>query len=220
VYEGFGGASHRAQVGRLTDRRARQMRKLTSLAAAAILTLGLVAPASAAPPERGEEFIWTILLDQEHDLVAFWNMSREAFCEWEASDFDGDPPVDHLIPFKLVFEPSGAMEYHWGDAAPLELWSVNEDAPLTSICEDIDGSPSLWATGSATSGGTDNDLDHAVSVENGLQRTDSYGEHANGSVTDGDGQTWRYNWTFRAVFDNDLEYREVVPLRTVLAPGG
>ena len=41
------------------------MRKLTSLAAAAVLTLGLVAPASAAPPERGEEFIWSIFLDQD-----------------------------------------------------------------------------------------------------------------------------------------------------------
>ena len=55
------------------------------------LTLGLVALATAAPPERGEEFIWSIILDQEHDLVAFWNMTREAFCEWEASDFEGDP---------------------------------------------------------------------------------------------------------------------------------
>lgn len=196
------------------------MRKLTSLAAAAILTLGLVAPASAAPPERGEEFIWTILLDQEHDLVAFWNMSREAFCEWEASDFDGDPPVDHLIPIMLVFEPTGAIKSTWGDTAPLELWTLNEDAPLTSPCEDTSDSESPWATGSAMNRGTDNDLDHGVSVENGLRRTNSFGEHASGSVTDGDGQTWKYGWTFRAVGDNGGEFRDLVPFRTVLAPGG
>lgn len=196
------------------------MRKLTSLAAAAILTLALVAPALAAPPERGEEAIFSVFLDEPHDLVVFWNMSREAFCDWAASDFEGDPPVDHLIPFTLVSEPAGASKWTWGDVAPLELWSVNEDTPLESICEDTDDGPSLWAVGSATAGGTDNDLDHVVSVENGLRRTDSFGEHANGSVTDSDGQTWRYSWRLRSVFDNDLEFREVVPLRAVLAPGG
>jgi hypothetical protein len=196
------------------------MRKLMSLAAAAVLTLGLVAPASAAPPERGEEFIWSIILDQEHDLVAFWNMSREAFCEWEASDFEGDPPVDHLIPIMLVFEPTGAIKTSWGDVAPLELWALNEDAPLTGPCEDTDDSESPWATGSALNIGTDNDLDHPASVENGLRRSNSFGEHASGSVTDADGQTWRYGWTFRAVGDNDGDFRDLVPFRTVLAPGG
>ena len=46
------------------------MRKVTSFAAATILTLGLVAPAAAAPPERGEEFIWSIIPDEDHGLVA------------------------------------------------------------------------------------------------------------------------------------------------------
>ena len=58
------------------------MRKLTSLAAATILTLALVAPALAAPPEHGEEAIFSIFLDEPHDLLVFWNMSREAFCDW------------------------------------------------------------------------------------------------------------------------------------------
>ena len=196
------------------------MRKITSLAAAVILTLGLVAPASAAPPERGEEFIWTILLDEEHGLVGFWNMSREAFCDWQASDFEGDPPVDHLIPIMLVFEPTGAIKTRWGDVAPLELWALNEDAPLTGPCEDTDDSESPWAAGSAMNTGTDNDLDHNASVENGLRRSNAFGERGNGSVTDGDGETWKYGWTFRAVGDNDGEFRDVVPFRTVLAPGG
>ena len=196
------------------------MRKLTSLAAAGILTLGLVAPASAAPPERGEEFLWSIFLDQEHGLVAFWNMTRHDFCEWEASDFDGEPPVDHLIPIMLVFEPNGAIKASWGDTAPLELWALNEDAELTGPCEDTDDSESPWAAGSAKNMGTDNDLGHDESVENGLFRTNSFGQRGNGSVTDGDEETWRYGWTFRAVFDNDLEFRAVVPFSTVLAPGG
>ena len=196
------------------------MRKLTSLAAAGILALGLVAPASAAPPERGEEFLWSIFLDQEHGLVAFWNMSRHDFCEWEASDFDGDPPVDHLIPIMLVFEPSGAIKTSWGDTAPLELWALDEDADLSGACEDTDDSTSPWAAGSAMNMGTDNDLAHDESVENGLFRTNAFGQRGNGSVTDGDGGTWRYGWTFRVVFDNDLEFRALVPFRTVLAPGG
>ena len=195
------------------------MRKLTSLAAAGILALGLVAPASAAPPERGEEFLWSIFLDQEHGLVAFWNMTRDDYCEWEASDFDGDPPVDHLIPIMLVFEPSGAIKTSWGDTAPLELWALDEDADFSGPCEDTDDSTSPWAAGSAMNMGTDNDLAHDESVENGLFRTNSFGQRGNGSVTDGDGGTWRYGWTFRAVFDNDLEFRTVVPFRTVLAPG-
>ena len=44
--------------------------------------------------------------------------------------------VDHLIPIMLVFEPTGAMKTTWGDVAPLELWALNEDAPLTGPCED------------------------------------------------------------------------------------
>ena len=55
--------------------------------------------------------------------------------------------------------------------------------------------------------GTDNDLAHDESVENGLFRTNAFGQRGNGSVTDGDGGTWRYGWTFRAVYDNDLEFR-------------
>ncbi len=196
------------------------MRKLTSLVAAGILALGLVAPASAAPPERGEEFLWSIFLDQEHDLVAFWNMTRADYCEWEASDFDGDPPVDHLIPIMLVFEPSGAIKTSWGDTAPLELWALDEDADFSGPCEDTDDSTSPWAAGSAMNMGTDNDLAHDESVENGLFRTNAFGQRGNGSVTDGDGGTWRYGWTFRAVYDNDLEFRAVVPDSTVLAPGG
>ena len=196
------------------------MRKLASLAAAGILALGLVAPASAAPPERGEEFLWSIFLDQEHGLVAFWNMTRADYCEWEASDFDGDPPVDHLIPIMLVFEPSGAIKTSWGDTAPLELWALDEDADFSGPCEDTDDSNSPWAAGSAMNMGTDNDLAHDESVENGLFRTNSFGQRGNGSVTDGDGGTWRYGWTFRAVYDNDLEFRAVVPDNTVLAPGG
>jgi hypothetical protein len=196
------------------------MRKLTSLAAAGILTLGLVAPASAAPPERGEEFLWSIFLDQKHGLVAFWNMTRHDYCEWEASDFDGEPSVDHLIPIMLVFEPTGAIKTSWGDTAPLELWALNEDADLTGPCEDTDDSNSPWAAGSAKNMGTDNDLGNDESVENGLFRTNSFGQRGNGSVTDGDGGTWRYGWTFHAVFDNDLEFRAVVPFSTVLAPAG
>ena len=134
-------------------------------------------------------------------------------------DFEGDPPVDHLIPFTSVSEPAGASKWTWGDVAPLELWSVNEDAPFESL-RGHRRWPVALGRGVATAGGTDNDLDHVVSVENGLRRTDSFGEHANGSVTDGDGQTWRCNWRFRSVFDNDLEFREVVPLSAVLAPGG
>ena len=105
------------------------MRKLTSFAAATILTLGLIAPASAAPPERGEDPTFSVFLDEPHGLVVFWNMSREAFCDWAASDFDGDPPVDHLIPFKLVFESGGAIKLSWGDTAPLELWTVKVGEP-------------------------------------------------------------------------------------------
>ena len=196
------------------------MRKLTSLAAAGILALGLVAPASAAPPERGEEFLWSIFLDQEHGLVAFWNMTRDDYCEWEASDFDGEPPVDHLIPIMLVFEPTGAIKTSWGDTAPLELWALDEDADFSGPCEDTDDSTSPWAAGSAKNMGTDNDLAHDESVENGLFRTNAFGQRGNGSVTDGDGGTWRYGWTFRAVGDNGGEFRDLVPFRTVLAPGG
>ena len=51
------------------------MRKLTSLAAAAILTLGLVAPASAAPPE---------------DRVLIIEFGGEVDCDGASLTFDDD----------------------------------------------------------------------------------------------------------------------------------
>ena len=63
-------------------------------------------------------------------------MSPGGVSKWEASDFDGDPPVDHLIPMILVFEPTGAIKTTWRDVAPLELSALNEEAQFTGPCED------------------------------------------------------------------------------------
>ena len=197
------------------------MRKLTSLAAAAVLTLGLVAPASAAPPERGEEFIWTILLDQEHGLVGFWNMStggvlRVGGLGLRRRSARRPPDPDHVGLRTNRRDQDDLARCGTAGAVGVERGRP----PLTGPCEDTDDSESPWAAGSAMNIGTDNDLDHPASVENGLRRSNAFGERGSGSVTDGDGETWRYGWTFRAVGDNDGEFRDVVPFRTVLAPGG
>ena len=196
------------------------MRKLTSLAAAGILALVAAAPASAAPPERFEDdTIHSIFPDPDNGVVVFWNMARDAFCDWEASDFDGPPPTETAIAVRLRSTPTGPIIFSYYGTAPLELWALDEDADLSGPCQDTDDSSEPWATGSAHARYTDNDLDHPASLDAGIRRTNTFGERGEGKVVDADGGTWTYGWHWRVNFDGKGVDREVVPGRGHLSGG-
>jgi len=190
------------------------MRKLVAACGAFSLLISMVGPVSAAPPERFDDPEFnTIFPDVENQLVVFWNVTRDDYCAWEAGGFVGPFPALEPVPVQLVATPTGALVFHWNAVRHLELWTMNEDAPLTGPCEDTDDSTAPWVTGSARWMGNDNDLDHNGSVEAGLYRTDSFGDRGIGTVVDADGQAWAYNWVFRAVYDKNLDFRPVVDFR-------
>ena len=187
------------------------MRKLVALAGAVALTISAAGAASAGPPERFEDpGFYNIFPDVENQLVVFWNITRDDYCAWEAGGFVGDPPIDSPVPVQLVTTPTGALVFRWDAVRYFELWTMNEDAPLTGPCEDTDDSTEPWAVGSARYMGNDNDLDHAGSVEAGLYRTNSFGNRGQAMVVDADGQWWAYNWAFRGVYDKNLDFNPVV----------
>ncbi len=196
------------------------MRKLTSLAAAGVLALVVVGPAAAAPPERfQDDTIFSIFPDTDNGVVVFWNMTRDAYCDWEASDFDGPPPTGNAIAVRSHATPTGPVIFSYYGTAPLELWTLDAGADLSGPCQDTDDSSAPWATGSAHARYTDNDLDHRGSIDAGLRRTDSYGERGEGKVVDADGGTWTYGWHWRTVADSEGNARDVVPGHGVLSGG-
>jgi hypothetical protein len=178
-----------------------------ALVAAMALALTAAAPASATP-DTFEEPIFTAFPDLENGLVVFWNISRDDYCAWEAGGFQGPAPVTERVSGRFNVLPSGAVVGGWAMSSSLELWTLNEDAPLTGPCEDTDDSSIAWATGSARVTSTDNDVFHFESVEAGVIRGNSFGEQGSGAVVDIAGESHRYSWGFRAVDGPQGGYRE------------
>jgi hypothetical protein len=198
----------------------RAMRKTAAtIAALAMLLMLAVTPASAQPVEEQVTY-FSIFPDPSHQLVVFWNISRDDYCAWEASDFEGDPPVTKLITATLNETPTGAVLGRLHATSSLELWTLDEGADLSGPCQDTDDSSAPWATGSATVTSTDNDLFHDDSIEAGLHRSNAFGERGQGSVTDASGDIWGFSWVFQALIHGDDDFRELVPHRTTLTARG
>ena len=190
------------------------MRKFFAAAGALALLIAVAGPASAGSVERFEDPGFnTIFPDVENQLVVFWNITRDDYCAWEAGGFVGDPPIEAPVSVQIVTTPTGALVFRWNAVRHFELWTMNEDAPLTGPCEDTDDSTEPWAAGSGRWMGNDNDLDHNGSVEAGLYRTNSFGDRGLATVVDVEGQTWAYNWVFCGVYDKNLDFRPVVDFR-------
>ena len=197
------------------------MRHIRASVAIALLSmLALVAPA-AAKPQATQEAWFSIWPDVENQLVVFFNIGRDDFCAWQASDFEGAPPVTKLLDGSFSQTPTGAIVFSVGGTSSLELWRMDPDAEITGPCEDTDGLHELFAAGSAMYSYHDNDLDHGFSVfELGLRRSDAFGESAQGRVTDAAGMDWNYSWTARTVGDKSFDFRDVAPFHPVLSPAG
>lgn len=169
-------------------------------AALALLAAAMASPAAAAPPNRIQVDVFTTALDLEHELVMFWNISRDDLCDWEASGFDGPPPVTMLIPAHEHVVRGEVVMVNWGGTSSLELWSLDADADLSGPCHDTDGQSGPWATGTAHQKGHDNDVDVS------LTRTNAFGEQLTGSVVDVDGLTWQFMAQFQARIDRNDEF--------------
>ena len=200
------------------------MRALASIRSATrrprtqLMTLALVgataAPALAAPPEQTDEPIFNLYPDLTYGLVVFWNITRDAYCAWEAGGAVGDPPVIEPVTTSSHQVQSGAIMVTWQAERPLELWTLDEGADLSGPCQDTDDSTEPWATGSAMARSTDNDLEVSGS------RTNSFGGSGRGTVWDADGNAWQYGFVFRAVYHPTPDVFMIPADRTFLHPIG
>ena len=167
-----------------------------------LMTLA-VAPVAAAPPMREEVDFFNITLDPEHELVVFWNISRDDYCAWEASGFEGPAPVQQLMPASFVETGKGAVVLHANGVSTLELWALDEGADLSGPCQDTDAQEGPWAVGTAHWTVNDNDVDVSGT------RTNAFGDRVSGSVVDGAGNTWHFSWLARLIIERDGEFRFV-----------
>jgi hypothetical protein len=181
------------------------MRRLGVVAtAAAVLTMLVAAPVAAGPPERVDEPIFGILLDEERELVVFLNIDRDAFCDWVADDFEGPAPVNELVEVKSKVTGKGAIVESFQTTMSVDLWALDPDAELEDACEDTDAQESPWATGTLRVTSNDNDLEVSGT------RMNSFGARGQGVVHDVDGNAWRLSFNFRAQITRDGEFRLLV----------
>ena len=168
------------------------MRRIAATLLAALLLSLSATAALAKPPQQISEPLFINFPDPNNGVVVFWNITREDFCAWEATGFEGPPPVEQNITQTLIETGKGAIVSRWSATRSLELWTLNEDADFSGACADTDDSTEPWATGSATVRANDNDLDVSGT------RTNSFGDRGNGQVWDQTGERWSYSWVFRA----------------------
>lgn len=181
----------------------RKRRVAVLVAALALLITVTAAPVKADPPDRFDFPFFVVFPDVENGLVVFWNITRDAACEWEASGFAGPPPVIELTPVMIKETGKGALVGSVQAVRPIELWNFDDDVPpLVGPCEDTDDQTGPWATGIVRVTANDNDLDVSGT------RTNSFGDRGQGTVFDIEGGRWHYSWTFRAscVVDCELDF--------------
>jgi hypothetical protein len=188
------------------------MRNIIAACLAAVILTGASARVSTAnAPQTVPEPIFTLVWpDIDNGVAAFWNITRDAFCSWAAGGFAGPPPVIEPVPVEYVEVHSGAILSRWHATRPIELWRLDEGAPVDP-CLDTDGTFEPWATGSGT--GTWNDNDVFASGTRG----NAFGGLGSAIVTDDSGGEWSYKVAFRAMIMLDGEVRQVVEW-TRLAP--
>ena len=128
------------------------------------------------------------------------NITRDDFCAWEESEFDGPAPVGTLIPAKFKEVGPGAVvgSFQSATQVSIELWQVDPDVPpFIGPCEDTDEQSAPWASGEARWMATDNDLDVS------LTRMNSFGDRVTAKVVDGAGGSWHYSATFQGQISKD-----------------
>lgn len=169
------------------------MRKVTTLVTTALIaSLLTAAPVAANPPERTLGPGFGEFYDPSTDTFVLANISGEAWCEWALGGFTGDPPVDTLTEAMAVETGSGATIFRFHATWRLEAFRYpTEPQSLEEECEMIE-ELGPWATG----------LAHVSSIDSDLfasgPGTASFGASTVGSLTDGDGATYRFHRTFRA----------------------
>jgi len=188
-------------------------RFIITLVAGGLLAAMLPGVAAAAAPDKAEIPFTVQHLDQENGLVAFMNLGRSAYCtadvvQWEEDilawlqgGMVGAPPAEPAFPDGL--KPISVQTKVTGKGAivasakesglDIEPWRLDPPAsrPLIGPCTDTDDANSLFASGTGSFHGKDNDFDGTGTKGN------AFGDQGKANVASGGGSEYRYSWLFR-----------------------
>lgn len=128
-------------------------RAAVALVAGALpLSLATTATPAAATPPPTEEIasLLAVFPDFDNQLVGYLNITRAAFCAWEAGGFVGEPPLlEEFSPTRSRVTGTGELSGVARDELHLELWPMDADAAGMSSCEDTSDATEPFATGDA-----------------------------------------------------------------------
>jgi hypothetical protein len=188
--------------GRTRARREADARRATTLVLAAALLLGsLAAPATAAPRGTLDDpwfyLVWT-WLDEDTDMLVFWNTTRDAFCDWldAGAAFDDRPGIEP-VPIRYHEVSDGIIVRSFRATRSVEVWLLGEG---DDVCDDLDGP---FAVGTAHVRNNDNDWEEVGG------RATTWGHRGQGTLVDAEGGTWHLNWASRRMILQD-EFRVLV----------
>lgn len=173
------------------------MRRLTNPFLAGLLaTLVLAAPVAADTPQRTLGPAFGEFYDPITNTYVLANVTGEAWCEWAAGGFVGDPEVIELTEAMAVSTEAGATVFRFHAVWQLEAYRFPTVVSPEEACA-LREEHGIWATGEATISSTDNDLSGSGAGNN------AFGWSMNGSLTDGEGNTYRFKRLFRATIVNE-----------------
>ena len=166
---------------------------------AALLALTMLVPlsAGAAPPETFEQEDFTWVHDFENNLLVFWNVTREAYCE--ALVNGTQPQVVKPLPFRVVQADNGYLRVTYDSKSYIELWTL--DGEPGEGCEPT-AETAPWAVGTARVS-----LSALIEVDVGDLLNKLTGQ---GTVTETGGSgEWQYSFTTLWFPDRGPEARPV-----------
>lgn len=189
-------------------------RAVVVVASLAILGAVLAPTASGAGEpavQRFEEPWFTAFPDEERGLVVLVNLTRDlvctdaqvadelAFLAWLEGGEVGPPPEPTAEPFQGI-APATVQVVETGKGAlvftlrardmPMELWPLDEDAPLVGPCTDTEESDTPYAVGTAQFRVNDNDLEVSGT------RGNAFGDHGHALLRTVDGTPVHAHWRF------------------------
>lgn len=114
--------------------------------------------------------------------------TREDYCAWLASGFQGPPPILEPVTVTGAITGQEAILGKLRATRPLELWRQDPDGAGTNACENTRGAERPWATGSALY------LENISDLVGSGSRVDTLSQCLRSTVEDQDGALWQYSF--------------------------
>jgi hypothetical protein len=192
-------------VARATQSQRGSLRNI-AVAVMAALMMSAAIPAQADAPEVLELNLIFGQMDQEHEIVVFWNITRDDFCGWVEGGFVGPRPVEALLPVSFQETGKGAVVATSHAKRVIEVWHF-ADLEAADPCTATAGQSGPLAFGRGLLVMADNDFDVSGT------RINAFGLILQARLVGADGSTWHYRLVARGLIDFSGELTERVSFR-------